>query len=167
MDIKQERYIEAYARIESSIKSKHYFEAITIEESIISDRLASFLEATDTLKTEQIHRQSFASLIMLWRLATNNPGSIWENCKDLISKVDSWRGQRNKYVHGLVKFPNQKANIPITSEFIKGAEKTAIEGNALSNQVSDWRKRQIQIKRKYNKVNAHGENQVDPLHSAT
>jgi hypothetical protein len=56
--IKKERYTEAYARIDSSIKTKHYFEAITIEESIISDRLASFLEATDTLKSDQIHRQS-------------------------------------------------------------------------------------------------------------
>ena len=152
MGIKKERYIEAYARIESSIKTKHYFEAITIEESIISDRLASFLEATGTLKTDQIHRQSFANLIMLWRLATNNPGSIWEECKELISKVDSWRGQRNKYVHGLVKFPFQKANIPNTADFIKGAEKTAIEGKELANQVSDWRKRQTQIKRKYNKA---------------
>ena len=49
MGVKRERYVEAYARIDSSIESKHYFEAITIEESIISDRLASFLEATDTL----------------------------------------------------------------------------------------------------------------------
>ena len=152
MGVKQERYIEAYSRIESSIKSKHYFEAITIEESIISDRLASFLESTGTLTTDQIHRQSFASLIMLWKLAINNPGAIWEECKELISKVNAWRGQRNKYVHGLVKFPNQKANIPITSDFIKGAEKTATEGKLLANQVSDWRKRQTQILKKYNKA---------------
>jgi hypothetical protein len=150
--IKKERYTEAYARIDSSIKTKHYFEAITIEESIISDRLASFLEATDTLKSDQIHRQSFANLIMLWTIATTNPGAIWETCEELISKVDSWRGQRNKYVHGLVKFPNQKANIPNTEDFLKGAEKTANEGKSLANLVSDWRNRQAQVKRKYNKA---------------
>lgn len=152
MGIKKERYIEAYARIDSAIESKHFFEAITIEESIISDRLASFLEATDTLKSDQIHRQSFANLIMLWKIATTNPGAIWEACDELISKVDSWRGQRNKYVHGLVKFPNQKANIPNTKEFLKGAEKTANEGKSLANLVSDWRNRQAQVKRKYNKA---------------
>lgn len=152
MSIKKERYIEAYARIDSAIESKHFFEAITIEESIISDRLASFLEATDTLKSDQIHRQSFANLIMLWKIATTNPGAIWEACDELISKVDSWRGQRNKYVHGLVKFPNQKANIPNTKEFLKGAEKTANEGKSLANLVSDWRNRQAQVKRKYNKA---------------
>jgi hypothetical protein len=152
VSIKKERYIEAYARIDSAIESKHFFEAITIEESIISDRLASFLEATDTLKSDQIHRQSFANLIMLWKIATTNPGAIWEACDELISKVDSWRGQRNKYVHGLVKFPNQKANIPNTKEFLKGAEKTANEGKSLANLVSDWRNRQAQVKRKYNKA---------------
>ena len=152
MDIKQERYLEAYARIDSSIRTKHFFEAITIEESIISDRLASFLEATDTLKSDQIHRQSFANLIMLWKIATANPGNIWEACDELMAKVDSWRGQRNKYVHGLVKFPNKKANIPNTKEFIKGAGKTANEGKLLANLVSDWRSRQAQVKRKYNKA---------------
>lgn len=152
MGIKKERYTEAYARIDSSIKTKNLFEAITIEESIISDRLASFLEATETLKSEQVHRQSFANLIILWRVATTNPGTIWEACDELISKVDSWRGQRNKYVHGLVKFPNQKANIPNTEEFLKGAEKTANEGKSLANLVSDWRNRQAHVKRKYNKA---------------
>jgi len=71
----------------SSIKSKHFFETITIEKSIISDRLASFLEATDTLKSEQIYRQTFANQIMLWKIATNNKGSIWEACEALIFRV--------------------------------------------------------------------------------
>ena len=151
MGIKYERYQEAYARIESSIETEHYFEAITIEESIISDRLASFLESTDTLKTENIHRQNFSSLISLWSMATKNPGSIWETCDDLIGKVDAWRKERNKYVHGLVKFPYQKANIPTTEEFIIGAKNTAVSGKELARNVSDWRKRQTPIKRKYNK----------------
>jgi len=149
---KQKRYKEAYTRINSSISSGHYFEAITIEESIISDRLASFLVATDSLATDYIHNQSFASLITLWRLATKNPGSIWENCDVLIKKVDAWRKERNKYVHGLVKFSNQQTNIPTTSDFISGAEKTANDGANLAKEVSDWRKRQTSIKTKYNKT---------------
>ncbi|MCG9727023.1 hypothetical protein [Vibrio brasiliensis] len=151
MNIKQQRYIEAYDRIESSITSEHFFEAITIEESIISDRLASFLEATDTLKPDQVHRQNFSSLIMLWQLATKTPGSIWENCDELIQKTDKWRKERNKYVHGLVKFPSQKANIPNTKEFIAGAKKTAIDGKELAREISNWRRRQVTLKRKHSK----------------
>lgn len=152
MGVKKERYVEAFSRIDSSISSKHFFEAITIEESIISDRLASFLEATQTLKVDQIHRQSFANLIMLWMIATQNPGSIWETCDSLISRVDGWRKDRNRYVHGLVKFPSGKANVPNTTDFIAGAKNTAQTGKSLANEVSDWRKRQTQLKRKYNKT---------------
>ena len=89
---------------------------------------------------------------MLWKLATQSPGSIWEECENLISRVDSWRKQRNKYVHGLVKFPQQQANVVETSEFIEGAMAAAIDGKALSKKVSEWRKRQSYIKRKHNKA---------------
>jgi hypothetical protein len=150
MGIKKERYSEAFSRIDSSIMTGHYFEAITIEESIISDRIASFLCATDSLKNDDIYRQNFVNLILLWKLATKNPGSIWEECETLIGKVDSWRKERNKYVHSLVKFPNQKANVVETSIFIKGAKSAAVKGKVLSNEVSEWRKRQSYIKRKHN-----------------
>ena len=46
MGVKKERYEEADDPINKSIDAGQYFEAITIEESIISDRLASFIFAT-------------------------------------------------------------------------------------------------------------------------
>lgn len=152
IDQKKERYTEAFARIDSSINSEHYFEAIAIEESIISDRIASFLESMHLLKVDDLHRYSFASLITLWKFAVLSPGAIWEPCEGLIKEVDEWRKQRNKYVHGLVKFPHQRANIPTTKEFLQGASDAAFKGKELSRSVSDWRSRQIAIKRKHNKI---------------
>lgn len=152
IDQKKERYTEAFARIDSSINSEHYFEAIAIEESIISDRIASFLESMHLLKVDDLHRYSFASLITLWKFAVLSPGAIWEPCEGLIKEVDEWRKQRNKYVHGLVKFPHQRANIPTTKEFLQGASYAAFMGKELSRSVSDWRSRQIAIKRKHNKI---------------
>jgi hypothetical protein len=149
---KKERYTEAFARIDSSISSEHYFEAITIEESIISDRIASFLDSMDLLKVDDLHRQSFASLTTLWKLAVLSPGAIWEPCEGLIKEVDEWRKLRNRYVHGLVKFPHQRANIPTTKEFLRGAKDAAEKGNELSRSVSDWRSRQVSIKRRHNKT---------------
>jgi len=151
MGVKFERYTEAFSRIDSSIKSGHYFEAITIEESIINDRVASFLSATESLSNKYIYRQGFASLIMLWKLSIKNPGSVWEDCEDLISKVNKWRVKRNTYIHGLVKFPYQQAKVVETMKFIKGAKLTALEGKELSRRVSEWRKRQSYIKRRYKK----------------
>lgn len=148
---KKERYTEAFARIDSSISSEHYFEAITIEESILSDRIASFLDSMHLLKVDDLHRQSFASLITLWRYAVLSPGAIWEPCEILIKDVDEWRKRRNNYVHGLVKFPHQRPNIPTTKEFLQGARGAALRGKELSRSVSDWRRRQVAIKRKHNK----------------
>ena len=148
---KKERYTEAFARIDLSISSEHYFEAITIEESIISDRIASFLDSMNLLKVDDLHRQSFASLTTLWKFAVLSPGAIWEPCEGLIKQVDEWRKQRNKYVHGLVRFPHQKANIPTTNEFLHGAKDAAVKGKELSRSVSNWRSRQVAIKRRYNK----------------
>lgn len=148
---KKERYTEAFARIDSSISSEHYFEAITIEESVISDRIASFIDSMDLLKPDELHRQSFASLITLWKFAVLSPGAIWEPCVGLIKEVDEWRKQRNKYVHGLVRFPHQKANIPTTIEFLHCAKDAAVNGREISRSVSNWRSRQVAIKRRYNK----------------
>ena len=150
---KKERYTEAFARIDSSISSEHYFEAITIEESILSDRIASFLDSMDLLKSDELHRQSFASLITLWKFAVLSPGgAIWEPCEGLIEEVDAWRKRRNKYVHGLVRFPHQKANIPTTKEFLYGAKDAAVKGKELSRSVSNWRSRQVAIKRRHYKA---------------
>ena len=149
---KKDRYTEAFARIDSSISSEHYFEAISIEESILSDRIASFLDSMELLKSDELHRQSFASLITLWKFAVLSPGAIWEPCEGLIKKVDAWRKRRNIYVHGLVRFPHQKANIPTTKEFLDGAKDAAVKGKELSRSVSNWRSRQVAIKRRHNKV---------------
>jgi hypothetical protein len=149
---KKDRYTEAFARIESSISSEHYFEAITIEESIISDRIVSFLDSMDLVKVDELHRQSFASLITLWKFAVLTPSAIWEPCEGLIKEVDEWRKRRNKYVHGLVRFPNQRANIPTTKEFLQGAKNAAVKGKELSRSVSNWRSRQVAIKRRQNKA---------------
>lgn len=151
-DIKNDRYREAAARINSSIESEHYFEAITIVESILSDRISSFIKSTDTLTASSIDKLGFAQLITIWRVTITNPGSIWGQCADLINSVDSWRKDRNKYVHGLVKFPNQKASMVSTSEFIRGAKSTAITGRDLAEKVGEWRAEQISIKSAYTKM---------------
>jgi hypothetical protein len=109
------------------------------------------MEATGALKSEHIHRQSFSSLISLWQLSTRIQGSIWERCDALVERVNTWRTQRNKYIHGLVKFPVDMKNVPSTEDFLTGAKETANSGKYLAISVSEWRARQVQVKRRYNK----------------
>ena len=145
--IKQDRYREAYSRIDSAISSGFSFEAIAIVESILSDRICSFLRSIDKNKHKDLYQETFFQLIKLWRDAVC-PSSIWDECPELIRRVDSWRKKRNKYIHGLVKFPRGKPQVESTETFLEDAKKAAIDGKQLSREVSNWRQRQITRKRK-------------------
>ena len=120
-------------------------------ESIISDRICSFLHSVGAVSEADIYKCGFYQLIMLWRFAVINPGSRWEECSDLIYRVDKWRSERNKYIHKLVKFPHGKAQVETTEEFLKGAEKAAMDGEQLAREVSSWRQRQSILKRNMTK----------------
>ena len=149
-DIKQDRYREAYERIDSAISSGFSFEAIAIVESVLSDRICSFLRSVDKNKYKNVYRESFASLIRLWKDAVY-PASIWEECSDLIKRVDNWRKIRNDCIHGFVKFPHYEAKVVSTKEFLEKAKKAATEGKQLSADVYNWRRRQTGLKIKYSK----------------
>jgi hypothetical protein len=124
---KKDRYTEAFARIESSISSEHYFEAITIEESIISDRIVSFLDSMDLVKVDELHRQSFASLITLWKFAVLTPSAIWEPCEGLIKEVDEWRKRRIKR-SWIGEISQSEGKYPNNEGIPSGCEECSSEG---------------------------------------
>ena len=69
----------------------------------------------------------------------------------LIERVDKWRKLRNECVHGFVKFPHTKAKVALTREFLEKVKKAAADGKQLSDEVSEWRKRQTTLKRNLSK----------------
>ena len=149
-DIKQDRYREAYVRIDSAISHDCNFEAIAIVESVLSDRICSFLCSVDENKYKNVYEKSFANLIQSWKDAVH-PASIWEECSDLIQRVDIWRKIRNDCIHGFVKFPRNEAKVVSTKEFLEKAKKAAIDGRELSADVYNWRSRQTTLKRKHSR----------------
>ena len=58
-NIKQDRYREAYEKIDSAISLGFSFEAITIVESILSDRICSFLRSVDNNKSKKVYQATF------------------------------------------------------------------------------------------------------------
>ena len=56
---------EAWARIKSAQEAGFYLEAITIQESIMSDRITSYLSYKAMLPTKK--RPSFADLLREWK----------------------------------------------------------------------------------------------------
>ena len=105
-----ERYRDAWRRINSAIKLGFYFEAIAIEESILSNRIISFLYGVRKLGQVTIRGRSprFVCLIKLWREACEESRGYWQNPGDLIDRVNAWRAKRNDAVHALTRaFPGE------------------------------------------------------------
>ncbi|MEZ5436377.1 MAG: hypothetical protein R3E67_07680 [Pseudomonadales bacterium] len=134
-------YTAAWARIKQANEQGFHFEAVTICESIISDRLLSYLAGTKPgYKPKK--KTSFGKLIAEW--GKSDPAGLPAPDKDGLSlpeAVDLWRGERNKVVHGLVKSePESQRKM---QDFLALAEKTAKEGASLARKVCDWHKAQL------------------------
>jgi hypothetical protein len=114
----------AVERISKAVSGKYYLEAITLQESIISDRLAMYLH----------HQGKKSDSKTLNQLIIDVQD---HHKKTLFEKVDLWRKKRNKAVHGLVRSSPFESQIGIIA-FDKLAKETAIEGQLLVSEITSW-----------------------------
>lgn len=137
-------YAEAWARINSAIDAGYYFEAVTLCESIISDRLLSYVRGTDKLNKADI-KTPFAKLIADWRKITK--GNLPDyGASDLGAAIDKWRVERNEVVHGLTK-SNPGLPPPPVASFLERAKTAAVDGKKLAKAISKWHKNQLKAYR--------------------
>lgn len=127
-------YAEAHRRMNSACEQKFFLEAITIQESIISDRLLSYLNGKKIISVDdpkfKINRVSFNSLI-------EKLGKTHE----LFSELNEWRENRNICVHSIAKSLPGEPTLSV-NKFLEIAEKTAVLGKKLTRKVEDWHKRE-------------------------
>jgi hypothetical protein len=137
---KYQSYKEAWRRIDSAMAGGFFFEVVTICESIISDRLLSFVRGV-TQANDIGTNTNFSQLIRLWRenVQIQSPESSLE---ELIDRVDRWRKERNKMVHGFVKSLPGTATMPV-NQFLADAQKAADEGMKLARMVSAWHRSEL------------------------
>ena len=133
-------YREAWGRIKQSIALGYYLEAVTLEESIISDRLISYLVRVGAVKSDsKLQTQPLASLIREWK--SHVPETICDSfCHDLQSEIDDWRMRRNKVVHSMVKSIPGDDHLDIL-DFKKEAELVALKGERLAKSLCNWCKK--------------------------
>ena len=133
-------YKAAWERINAASAAGFSFEVVTLCESIISNRLLSFVlgVAGNPRITE---RTDFHQLIREWRKRAN-PHPKARNGDDLISKVDIWRKERNKVVHGMTKSLPGAPTEPVTT-FVQRAQAAANEGIRLAKEVQVWHRDQV------------------------
>lgn len=143
-DNKYESYREAWSRIKLAQENHFFLEAITIQESIISDRLISFLTQTapkPLTKNKNGQFPMFGKLIDLWGLKFPS-GLQSGSYPDLIAAVDQWRHSRNEALHEIVKFEPGESTQPIDTQpidlFLQRAKEAAEEGEKLTREVCNW-----------------------------
>lgn len=121
---KEGRYNEMKDRIDAAISQKFYLEAIVLEESSISDRLAMAL----FVQGVKAGSKNFSDLIN--QCANDLP-------RDLREELHQWRKNRNKMVHGMVRSSPLEKLIDIET-LDQLTEQTAIQGMELNNTVNAW-----------------------------
>ena len=140
---KYEAYREAWVRIKQAQENGFFLEAITIQESIISDRLISFLSRPGASNnyTQKRDRGSFVSfyqIIQCWRSELSAPLQSGAYV-DLVDEVDQWRQMRNKAVHAIVKF-DCSDDTQTVDTFLQRAKEVAEYGEQLAREVCKWQK---------------------------
>jgi hypothetical protein len=133
-------YSEAWVRIKKAHGSGFYLEAVTLQESIIADRLISYLVHTGEISADSsAGKYSFGQLIQRWTKLVPEPIPT-EYFGDLRSAIDEWRNRRNKVVHGMVKSSPGDTHGDVL-DFLKEADLVALQGQALARAISDWVKK--------------------------
>lgn len=129
-------YKEAYSKMNNAIKLGFYLEAITIQESIISDRLLSFVIGKNIVRISEneIHKSevNFSNLLKLTK-------EFMSEHKTLPDELELFRKDRNTCVHLLVKSFPGKPTIDVLN-FNSLAKETSVKGKRLTRKVLEWHK---------------------------
>ena len=123
-------YAEAFARIAKAQEAGFYLEAVTLSESIISDRLVSYTSRPGTGKQPNLN-QAFALLIK----------EIRDVAPELYGELDQWKNARNTLIH---QFAKSLPGTPTTAveDQLAIAKQAAAEGERLARRVCDWHREQ-------------------------
>jgi hypothetical protein len=130
-------YREAWVRIKKAQAFRFYLEAVTLEESIMADRLLSFLVRAATIQPDsRPEKYNFGDLIRLWRKTAPEP-IVTKHFPDLSVALDEWRKNRNKIVHGMVKSAPYSEHEDVLN-FLEEAKLVASQGNTIARDLTDW-----------------------------
>lgn len=134
-------YREAWTRVKQAQAAGFYLEAIALVESIISDRLTSALVNTGRIQRQTEIRKypGFSDLIQAWIALCPQPIEQG-HYSNLQTAVDSWRLERNRLIHGMVRSHPGRPTIEV-GEFVTAAQQTAQQGEKLARAVCSWSSR--------------------------
>ena len=130
---KYDSYTLAYDRIAKAMEQGFPLEAIAIEESIIADRLVSYLVFRNVTNPPI---DNFGNLISLAKDKSDSSDAPF------FEQVRTWKNGRNSMLHGIVKSMPGTAPATKAEDFIAEARRLAEEGLKLTRIVQNWQRKQ-------------------------
>ncbi len=136
-------YSAAWSRMSAAIEQGFYLEAVAIQESMMFDRIRSFVEFV--VQEEVKDETPFGRVVRRWEAELNADRKQlppkWESDGDLPKRILDWIDARNVVVHKMVRSRPGTPTMPI-DEFLALAKSAAEVGAILCREVSDWHRRQ-------------------------
>ena len=131
-------YQVAYSMINAAIKNDCPLQAITIEESILADRLWSVLHVGMAIKEEN-ELGTLGKALREWNKEKNENAKLFDQeMESLRPLIADWWHERNALIHGIAKSYQGRGPEIKAEEFRSRASKAAKEGLCLANKVKDW-----------------------------
>ena len=133
------RYKLAFDRLDEALVEGWLLEAISLEESIITDRLLSIVGSDGDSAS---CRQSLSSLIAQAKKAITGSGTPVEG--DIFNDLDQWRDARNECIHAFCKLDDHSYADNSAEIFSEKIWQTAKKGRELVDLVKHL---SIQVKK--------------------
>lgn len=131
--VKGESYRYAIDRMHQAIREEYFLEAITLCESIVTDRIYSVCHGRRAKKLRGANKETLGGVLDKW-----TPRDEEET--NLHYRVNAWREKRNAALHGACRSEPLTPTKP-THEFLVQARQAADEGLELVNDVKTWQRR--------------------------
>jgi hypothetical protein len=129
---KQQLYALSFQRISDAIKQGFPIEALALEESIISDRLHSFIKDCFPADLKKCGDGGISDRLKVVRIY------FAHEKHDILCRIKSWIGKRNQAIHGIVATKGGCKAKLTGANFISEAMAAAKKGEILAHKVSDW-----------------------------
>lgn len=131
---KADSFREAWARIKLARGQEFFLEAVSIEESIIFDRLLAYLHRHHGFPVAP-KKGHYPLGELVKELRRREPHRELRPGVSMADAISAWARERNECVHAIVRSDPGSPTKPV-EEFLSLAEKAAEHGEALARAVS-------------------------------